>query len=503
MAGEGAGGWGSRGEVHDKHHERGGATQRSGPTRPRPTFRAQRAEQNVETGPSGHGRPGAGRPGAIGPGAGRAPDHAQVAMRPPASSTRFLEGKLQVRQVAFPGSLRPRRVTGLLDEAAGNRVTLNFGPAGPGKTVAAGTSAAAPAQARPGCLAHPGRRGPARSSFSAHVCAGLARLRSSPAQSLRSLEDVIAGRSPLRSSKVRPQTFTNQSSSCWMIIHELDRRIRAGGIDLLIRHAPASLRLVLSARQPPALQLARLRVAGELADIGGHDLACTSEEADAYFSMLGLDVAPSARDAPPRRTQASMARLRWPPWPPGRPGTGRHHTDLAGDQPYRDRLPWDEVLVKQAPATACSSCDLHRRSGVRRSRRRADRQSGIARTGPAQPGEQLRGRARPRARRVRLPPAAAPGPHRRLHREIPHEVPVLLRPARAGTRPMITRSPRSLHGRGAGLDYAAQTLAEAGRIGQPRLDRGPGKRAVPVPSGPLVRRPRRRGGVGRGPAVGR
>ena len=35
-----------------------------------------------------------------------------------------------------------------------------------------------------------------------------------------------------------------------------------------------------------------------------------AEEADAYFSMLGLDVDPAARDALLRRTQGWMAGLR-------------------------------------------------------------------------------------------------------------------------------------------------------------------------------------------------
>ena len=45
--------------------------------------------------------------------------------------SRFLEGKLQIPQPHFP-VLRRRRITGLLDQAARNRVTLISGPAGAG-----------------------------------------------------------------------------------------------------------------------------------------------------------------------------------------------------------------------------------------------------------------------------------------------------------------------------------------------------------------------------------
>ena len=60
---------------------------------------------------------------------------------------RFLEGKLQIPQPHFP-VLRRRRITGLLDQAARNRVTLVSGPAGAGKTVACATWAGATAQNR-------------------------------------------------------------------------------------------------------------------------------------------------------------------------------------------------------------------------------------------------------------------------------------------------------------------------------------------------------------------
>jgi len=183
------------------------------------------------------------------------------------------------------------------------------------------------------------------------VCAGLARLRPIPADSLRSLEDVSPDGFPLRLVEAA-QTFTEPVILVLDDIHELTDTAVLSGIDLLIRHAPATLRLVLSARQPPALQLARLRVAGELADIGGHDLACTSEEADAYFSMVGLDVDPGARDALLRRTQGWMAGLRLAAMA-GRsdPEPGVTITDLAGDEPIVTDYLWDEVLVKQAPAT--------------------------------------------------------------------------------------------------------------------------------------------------------
>ena len=92
--------------------------------------------------------------------------------------------------------------------------------------------------------------------------------------------------------------------------HELAGSAALAGLDQLIKHAPAGLRLVLAGRCPPGLALARLRVAGELADIGAADLACTAAEADAYFAMLGISMAPAQRDQLLRRTEGWMTGLR-------------------------------------------------------------------------------------------------------------------------------------------------------------------------------------------------
>jgi LuxR family maltose regulon positive regulatory protein len=226
------------------------------------------------------------------------------------------------------------------------------------------------------------------------------------------------------------------------------------------------LRLVLSARQPPALQLARLRVAGELADIGGHDLACTSEEADAYFSMLGLDVDPGARDALLRRTQGWMAGLRLAAMRArSDPEPGATITDLAGDEPIVTDYLWDEVLVKQAPATrmfllrTCIAGQvsgdladaLTGQSGSARTLDRLSRENSFVDVVDRERGEYA---YHPLLRQV-----LTAG----LHREIPHEIPVLMRRAArwyaAHDQPIASVRCAA---EAQDWDYAAQTLAEAG-----------------------------------------
>jgi LuxR family maltose regulon positive regulatory protein len=60
----------------------------------------------------------------------------------------FIEDKLQIRQPSLP-VLRRRRLTELIEQASGHRVTLVSGPAGAGKTVACASWAASRPASRP------------------------------------------------------------------------------------------------------------------------------------------------------------------------------------------------------------------------------------------------------------------------------------------------------------------------------------------------------------------
>ncbi len=93
-------------------------------------------------------------------------------------------------------------------------------------------------------------------------------------------------------------------------VHELAGSAALAGLDLLIKHAPAGLRLVLSGRCPPGVALSRLRLAGEVADLGAAELACTPAEADAYVAMLGVSLGPAQRAELLSRTEGWMAGLR-------------------------------------------------------------------------------------------------------------------------------------------------------------------------------------------------
>jgi len=81
-------------------------------------------------------------------------------------------------------------------------------------------------------------------------------------------------------------------------------------LSFLVHHAPVGLRLILCGRFAPGLQLAKMRIGGDLAELDATDLACAPAEADAYLAKLGLRVAPAERDELLRRTEGWMAGLR-------------------------------------------------------------------------------------------------------------------------------------------------------------------------------------------------
>jgi LuxR family transcriptional regulator, maltose regulon positive regulatory protein len=261
----------------------------------------------------------------------------------------FLHDKLRIPEPCFPVLHRPR-VSALLDRATQHRVTVVSGPAGAGKTVAcASWAAAGPAAGRVIWLTVDADD--QRDWFWSYVCTGLTRVRAAPREALHALADTGPDGFPLRLVETA-QAFTAPVVLVLDDVHEVTDGGVLNGLDVLIRHAPPTLRLVLSARRPPALQLARLRVCGALADIGPAELACTADEADAYFAMLGMAVGQADRDEVLRRTEGWMAGLRMAAMRArqGREAGGKV-ADLAGAEPLVNDYLWDEVLGRQEPDT--------------------------------------------------------------------------------------------------------------------------------------------------------
>jgi LuxR family transcriptional regulator, maltose regulon positive regulatory protein len=133
-------------------------------------------------------------------------------------------------------------------------------------------------------------------------------------------------------------------------VHVLRNPDLVAGVETLVRHAPAALRLVLSGRGQPAVPLARLRVSGDVADIGFDDLACDEDEARQLSRLLGMDLTDPEIDLLRHRTEGWMTGLRlaalW--WADQRPGT-RQIAEFSGEVRLVADYFDDEVLHGQSP----------------------------------------------------------------------------------------------------------------------------------------------------------
>ena len=270
----------------------------------------------------------------------------------------LLDDKLRVPRPTL-AVLRRRRVIELVDAAVSHRVTLITGPAGAGKTVACASWAATrPAARQPAWLTVDAEdREPAR--FWQYVLAALVRARAVGADDAGQLAAAPPEAYPMRivaATRGLPEPVVLVIDD----VHELAGSSALAGLDLLIRHAPPGLRLILSGRCPPGLALARLRVAGELADIGAADLACTAAEADGYLALLGIGMTPAQRDELLHRTEGWMAGLRLAAMAP-RPGAtapgaaaggaGGVGGAVGGAEAVVIDYVCDEVLDRQSPDT--------------------------------------------------------------------------------------------------------------------------------------------------------
>ena len=264
-----------------------------------------------------------------------------------ATTRRFLESKLRVPRLGHEVVHR-RRLTDLIERAVGCQVTAITAPAGAGKTFALAAWANAAARTRriawltldrgdkdparfwanlatalasggavaagPGqsgaVAAGPGQSntvaaGPGQSNT---VAAGPGQSGAEPALPVPRSRD---GADDLPMSMV--DAVRGVSGPLTLIldnVHELTGSDIPSELAFLIHQAPPALRLIVSGRYLPGLQLARLRVAGDVAELDAADLACTAEEADAYFAKLGLAVAPAVRTDLLRYTGGWMTGLR-------------------------------------------------------------------------------------------------------------------------------------------------------------------------------------------------
>jgi LuxR family maltose regulon positive regulatory protein len=255
----------------------------------------------------------------------------------------------QARKLRIPrlsaAVFRRDRVASLIENAAAHPVTVVKARAGAGKTMACATWAVA--AARPRRVAwltlDEGDRSPAR--FWANVTAALA-------------ADSIPAEPPLvprcrDGADDLPASLMNAvrgvGGPTVLILDNMQELADSGvlpELSYLVRHAPPTLRLILSGRYMPGLQLAKMRLAGDLAEITEADLACTPDEADAFVAALGLAAEEAERDALLRYTEGWVAGLRMAAMA-ARPALGAGYGGIGSAPVVADYL-HDEVLDRQS-----------------------------------------------------------------------------------------------------------------------------------------------------------
>jgi LuxR family maltose regulon positive regulatory protein len=241
--------------------------------------------------------------------------------------------------------LRRQRVTDLIRCATASRVTVVTGPTGAGKTIACAIWADDAVRHASGDIAwvglDPGDRQPPR--LWTNIAAALT-ASPSAASIIADLTDPADQTFPLRLAEVARRL----PSPVTVVIDDMQELAESPAIadlELLVRHGPANLRLLLAGRHLGALSVARLRVGGDLAEIGADDLACTPDEAKAYFEMLGIDLPSAQLDEVLGRTEGWITGLRLAAMRGGPDQEPAAPWRISGDEPHVADYLRDEVLA--------------------------------------------------------------------------------------------------------------------------------------------------------------
>jgi LuxR family maltose regulon positive regulatory protein len=211
------------------------------------------------------------------------------------------------------------RVSDLIERCVERRVTTVTGPAGTGKTVACAMWANGGTQERrvAWLTLDEGDRDPAH--FWAHLRAALHATAVPPGAAGAERGSSTGSEVPPRRADAgdpaasMAEAVRGVTGPVVLILddaHEVGLGDASHGLNFLLRHAPPALRIVVCGRTLEGLHVARMRVAGELAEIAAAELACTPAEAGRYLATLGVQLEEEERTALLRYTGGWMAGMK-------------------------------------------------------------------------------------------------------------------------------------------------------------------------------------------------
>ncbi|WFE52433.1 LuxR C-terminal-related transcriptional regulator [Micromonospora sp. WMMD1155] len=278
-----------------------------------------------------------------------------------------------------PVVARPRLLR-RLDEGSAGPVTRIAAPAGWGKTTLLASwvrLGGAPAEVEPGAVvpdsgevAAPPEAGPVPAWVSVEVGDDGDRLWAYLAAALRSATSSTES-GPVPDRPPRPEHLEALAASLaaadrpvLLILDDLHRIADPAaltGLEFLLRHAEQRLRLVIGARAGLQLPLHRLRLAGELTEIGPDELAFTDDEVADLLTAHGAVLPATAVRRLRERTGGWPAALRIAALAVrGQPDPERWAGQFGGDQPEIAGYLHEEVLTTLDPAEE----DLLRRTAI-------------------------------------------------------------------------------------------------------------------------------------------
>ncbi|WP_438941366.1 AAA family ATPase, partial [Micromonospora craterilacus] len=301
-------------------------------------------------------------------GVGRVPDDRSTVRV--ATATRTLAGppllasRLTPAVLPEPVVLRPR-LARLLDDGVARPVTLVRAPAGWGKTTLLASWRRAAVEADPDA--------PAPAWVSVEVGDDTDRLWSYLVAALRSVADPGAdpAAAPAPDRAPRPDelevlaaALAARERPVVLVLDDLHRVTEPAalaGLEFLLRHTEQRLRLVVAGRSGLPLAVHRLRLAGELTEIGPDELAFTGDEIVDLLTAHGVAVPAAAVRRLRQRTEGWAAALRFAALAlRSQPDPERWISQLGADQPEIAGYLREEVLAGLEPGNR----ELLRRAAV-------------------------------------------------------------------------------------------------------------------------------------------